>query len=260
MKRVLGGMVVSWCMGGSALAASDLTTTITAPSAYVYEPATWSVRVNNIGNQTAQNVTVAIQLPATHTSPQVYVLGTLGSTSSSCTRTGTTLNCSLGSIAKRSNKTVTFTIAFPQNAEPLVVQAAAATTSAENSTSNNGASATAALDNYGGWIVAPAPMRNRLCTGTGLTSFYECTLFPSSLSSWDSVLLPGGDLEVVGEDPGVYTGYWEQIGATELTFEVYEFGTVVATFTGFGTGGGCFEGLTTFPGSSYVSPYEVCPR
>jgi len=23
-------------------------------------------------------------------------------------------------------------------------------------------------------------------------------------------------------------------------------------------GGDCFEGLTTFPGSSYVSPYEVC--
>lgn len=49
--------------------------------------------------------------------------------------------------------------------------------------------------------------------------------------------------------------------STGLVFIYEELGVgVVAQLEGFGTSPGCFEGITTFPGSSYLSPYEVCLR
>ena len=33
---------------------------------------------------------------------------------------------------------------------------------------------------------------------------------------------------------------------------------LVAEFDGYGVDGNCFEGKTTFPGSTYMSMYEVC--
>jgi uncharacterized repeat protein (TIGR01451 family) len=246
-----------------ALAASDLTTTILppAPTKYVYESGTYTVRVNNIGNQTAQNVTVTIDLPETNTSPTVHIMGILGTKSATCTTVGTQLRCTLGSIQRNKNKTVFFNIAFPENEGALVIDATSATTSVENSTANNGASHTAALLNYAVPVTAPQAMLNTHCTGTDLTSFYECVVSPGSTMNHEIVLLPGGGIDFPGQTPGVYTGAWSQNSSQELSFMYFEFGTPIMSFQGYGVDGGCFEGITQFfPSSPYVAPYEVCPN
>jgi len=251
----------------AALAASDLTTTITvSPSvSQVYSNATYTVRVTNIGNQNASNSTVQISLPATHTSPQVYVLGTLGAKSANCTQAGTKLNCSLGTIIKNGNfKTVFFNIALPVSTTPFVFSATAATTSNENSTTNNTGTRTA-VQSYFATVVnalpgAPVTMVNSHCTGTGLTAWMECTFFPSSIASHEALYHSDGSLTIPAD--ASYTGGWTVTvtpSGNRLTFFYDDGGGVVANFTGWGADGACFEGLVTFPGSTEVSPYEVCP-
>lgn len=121
----------------------DLVTTITQPSGvHVYENGAWTFTVRNAGNKDAASVSLVIDLPQTHTSPTVYVMGE---------------------------------------------------------------------------VITP--------------------------------LLYG---------PG-YSGIWWQPTPQEISFEYYELGTLVATFHGAAVDGtSCFEGLTTFPGSTYISAYEVC--
>ena len=100
-----------------------------------------------------------------------------------------------------------------------------------------------------------ADATNMHCTGTGLAAFYECTLFPSSISSHPITFQSGNsiDLGVAG-----YSGYWTQPTTDSLYFEYYYGTDTVAVFYGEGVSGSCFEGLTTFPGSGWVAPYEVC--
>ncbi|MCX6020712.1 MAG: hypothetical protein NTZ05_03095 [Chloroflexi bacterium] len=120
------GLAAAMTAGSPAYAAgsangADLTVRITPPSGvYVGAPGQYQVAVANTGNRQADDVRVNISLPATHTSPQVSVLGTLGAFDSRCTRTGTNLNCSLGSIRKDDSKSVLFTISLPQSSAPLV--------------------------------------------------------------------------------------------------------------------------------------------
>lgn len=250
----------------TALAAADLTTTVTVNTSptLTYSSATYTVAVRNIGNKGASNSTVRIALPATHTSPQVYVLGVLGATSASCARAGTTLTCTLGTIAKSTTKTVFFNIALPVSSVPYVIPATASTTSAENTLANNTGSLTAAESYYSTPINTapgvPVTMVNDHCTGTGLTSWYECTLFPGAVSSHDTVFHDDGTITIPG-DPS-YTGQWTltptAIGS-HLYF-YYDDGTgIVAEFDGWGADNFCFEGLTTFGLSPYVAPYSVCP-
>jgi len=267
MVRALRALFTLLLAAPAALAASDLTTTITvSPSvSQVYSNATYTVRVTNIGNQNAGNCTVQISLPPTHTSPQVYVLGTLGSKSASCTQSGTKLNCNLGTINKNGSfKTVFFNIALPVNSTSLVVSATAATTSSENSTSNNTGTRTAVQSYFATTVnaqpCAPVTMVNRHCTGTGLTAWMECTFFPSAISEHDALFHDDGSL-TIPEDAS-YTGQWAVTttpSGNQLTFFYDDGGGVVANFTGWGADGACFEGLVTFPGSTSVSPYEVCP-
>lgn len=243
-----------------ALAASDLVTSITPPSGtYVYQTGRYYVTVTNNGNATANSSSVVIQLPVTHTSPQVYVMGTVGAKSASCTTSGTTLSCSLGAISKRRSTSVYFDIAMPESTSALTITATAATTSSENSTANNGASHTASLNNYAVSWSGPATITNDHCTGTTLTSYFECTLFPSSISSHDVIFNTNGTIDFSPVDSsGAYTGTWTQASADHLAFSYYEYGTLVAEFEGWGVSTSCWEGITTFPGSSYVSPYHVC--
>ena len=252
----------------AALAAADLTTAISASpgTAQVYSTARYTVTVSNIGNKSASNATVQIALPATHTSPQVYVLGLLGAKSATCSQSGTTLDCTLGSIARNTSRSVFFDIALPVSSAPFVFTATAATTSAENSTANNGASRTASQSFYATPIAAtpgsPVTMVNSHCTGTGLTAWYECTLFPSAISAHDAVFHHDGTMTFPGEP--AYGGSWTLTATptgSYLQFQIVEIGVgPAADFAGWGADGSCFEGLTTFPGSTYVSPYEVCPR
>jgi uncharacterized repeat protein (TIGR01451 family) len=251
-------------LSGTAFAASgpDLSTSITAPaSIQVDSPASYSVKVSNIGNRDASNVSLSIQLPATHTSPSVYVMGDLSSYSGSCVRSGTRLNCSLGTIRKAKSSTVSFTIALPQSSAPIAFSATASISNDVN-TGNNSASSTASItyeeidvDALVG--VGPLTVSNNHCTGTGLTAWFECTLFPSSISFHEVEFEAGGTL-TIPQEPGYY-GYWGQDSLDQLWFEYWYAGAMVASFEGNGVSSGCFEGLTMFyPDNGYVSPYEVC--
>ena len=189
-----------------AFAAADLATNITAPTGTtVYDEATWSVTVSNIGNRDASSVTVSIQLPTTHTSPSVYVMGDLGTWSSGCAKSGTKLNCTLGTIRKGKNSTVSFNIALPQSSAALTFTATATTTTSESNTANNVDSENASLI-YVDFPITDGTFLNSHCTGTALTAWFECTLFPSSISDHTTIL--NSDYSIsIPEEPD-YTGPW----------------------------------------------------
>lgn len=242
-----------------AFAASDLTTSISAPSGtYVYQTGRYTVTVNNIGNQTANSATVTIALPRTGTSPQVYVMGTLGAKSAGCTTSGTNLVCTLGNIRARRSTSVYFDIALPESTSSLAITATAATTSSENSSTNNETTVVPSLSNYLVNFSGSAVVNNRHCTGTGLTSFFECELFPSSLSEHEATLNADGSISFPAEYGPEYGGTWFSDSDDYLSFSYTEFGVVIAEFEGWGVSANCWEGITTFVGSSYVSAYEVC--
>lgn len=255
--RTLCFALGSFLMATPAMAASDVTVDVRSDANVpVYSATGYDVVVRNIGNKSASNVSVTVQLPVTHTSPQVYIMGNLGFVDSRCTRSGTRLTCALGTVNKGASKTVVFDLALPQSAAPLVVSATVTTTSAENSTSNNADSDTATQSFYS-WPIAEGDVAvNRHCTGTGLTAFFECELFPSSISFHDIVFHTDGTISIPIEP--AYSGTWSRPTADSLEVIYTYNGGVEAEFFGQGVDGDCYEGLTTFPGSTYVSPYEVC--
>lgn len=262
LKRIFTALPLLF-VAGSAQAASDVTVSITAPaSPAVYQSASYSVLVRNIGNQNASNVSLTIALPTTGSSPTNTVLGTLGSWSSGCSRSGTNLVCSLGTINRNKSKSVSFTMALPYSSAPIVFVATASTTSGENSTTNNSASHTASLTFYANPVDTSggfATVENDHCTGTNLTSWFICTLFPSSITSHTALYHADGSITFPGQDP-LYTGAWSMPNGTTLTFDYFYDGDLVATFSGRGVTNGCFEGVTTFvPDDGYDSGYLVCP-
>lgn len=246
-------------LAAPAQAASDLTSTITVPTGvYVEAAGSYSVKVSNTGNKSASNVSVVIQLPVTNTSPTVHVLGTVSGLSSGCVASGTKITCSMGSIGRASSKTVSFNMAVPEAIVPVTFTAAPTTTSSENSTTNNNSSATVSLVNYVPGFSAPDYVTNRHCTGTSLTSFYECELYPSSISSHSVTYNADNTITFDAPYDVDYSGTWQIVG-DELSFEYYELGNLVASFVGYGTSANCWEGATEFfPASSYMSMYEVC--
>jgi hypothetical protein len=240
------------------LAAADIAVQIPAPAAvHVYDTTDYDIVVSNIGNKKAAGVQLVIELPETNTSPQVYVMGTLSGVDPRCSASGTQLVCNLGDIARNTGTTVSFGIELPQADEELAVTATATSIGAENSLANNAATDVAALLDYAVAVQPGDLATNRHCTGTGLASFFECELFPSSLSDHPHEFLAGGVIAIPGEP--AYSGTWSQPTPESLVFTYEELGVgVVAEFEGWGTSPDCFEGITTFPGSTYMSPYEVC--
>ncbi len=241
-----------------ALAAADLAVNLSAPTgASVYEPGGWDVAVANIGNKTANNVVLTIDLPETMTSPTVWLMGTLGAYDGRCVRAGATLSCSLGALKRHKTTNVAFTLALPQSSSPLTITATATTSSSESGLANNTSARTAALLHPALAVVAGDAALNEHCTGTNLTSFFECELYPSSISAHDVEFLAGGAL-FLPVAPS-YSGSWSQPAADRLVFAYFdETNTLVASFDGWAVDQDCFEGLTTFPGSTWVSPYSVC--
>jgi uncharacterized repeat protein (TIGR01451 family) len=256
----------------SAAPAPNLAVQITPPGLTpVYSTGTYTVRVSNIGNKDAAAVTLTIQLPKTGTSPQVYIMGNLLSyTPATCylggpvgTDAGTRLLCNLGIVKKNLFKDVTFQIQLPEKTGNLVTTASAAITlgTPDSNPLNNSHSVNASLSYYANPIPLNVDVENKHCTGTGLTSWFECTFFPSAMSSHITQFHDNGaGLRTISfpYNPG-YTGVWYLNGAV-LNFSYYDSdGVNVANFSGRGVPGGAYEGLTTFPGSSYVSPYRVGP-
>lgn len=235
---------------------ADLQTTVMVPaSSNVYVDDTVSVEVANIGSRPAHNVMLTIQLPETHTSPTVQVMGILGDYDSNCVEVGTTLECDLGRIKRGKDRIVDLDIALPWSINSLDFDATADTTSPESSTANNtdGDSATVLYPDL--VVVGPASVTNTHCTGMDLQGFYECVISAGSTSNHYITL--NDDTSISFDFPD-YTGTWGQDTDDHLWFEYRYLGSVVAEFEGNAVDGACFEGLTTFPGSAWVSAYEVC--
>lgn len=249
--------LVTFLAATPALAAANLRVTIPAPPpTHVYDAINYNVVISNNGNQTASAVVLKIDLPPTHTSPQIKVMGTLAAVDSRCTLAGTRLTCALGSITKNNSKTVTFSIALPEAAETLSIATSVVTSSSENSYADNAAASTPTLLHYAVAVADESLADVRHCTGQNLTSFLECVLSPSSISAHTTVFHADGTLGIPGEPD--YGGEWSQPTPDSLEL-VYTYGDeVVAEFSGHGTDTDCFEGITTFPDSPYVSPYEIC--
>ncbi len=257
--------ITTFLLASTAYAAADVRVTIPQPAAvHVNDPSAIDVVVANIGNKRADGVVLTIQLPTTNTTP-IHVMGVVSGLDSRCSRSGATVTCALSSIARNSSTTVSFDMALPQADKTLAINASATSTSAENSLSNNSAVSIPPLLNYAIPVAEGDSAVVELCTGTALTSFYECTLFPSSLQSFDVDFVANQELSFP-IDPG-YGGTWSQIppGSLQtdpeyLSMTIMSMGEIVAEFEGWGSSDlpECFDGMTTFPGSTYVSPYHVC--
>jgi uncharacterized repeat protein (TIGR01451 family) len=241
---------------------ADLTVNIAPPpGVYVGQPGTYQVTVANVGRREASGVELVLTLPRTSTSPQVFVLGTLGTHDGRCALGGTHLECALGTLSRGATTTVAFTIALPQSSAALVVGASVTSASAEATTSNNSDSDTAYLLHPLVPVAAGETAHVDHCTGTDLTSFFECELFPSSISSHELQFLAGGVIAFIGAPASSYHGTWDQTaGDDRLRLDYYDGTTHEATFDGWAVGPDrCFEGVTQFyPPSGYVAPYRVC--
>jgi hypothetical protein len=247
-----------WLAAAPQAAGPDLRLTLAAPAnQQVYQSGTFTYTVANIGKKTAAGAKVVITLPGTGTSPQVFVMGTLNSFSSRCSRAGLVLTCTLGSLAKNASTTVYVDLMLPYSTAPIVLSATASTTTNEPAQGNNTVIHSAALGTYPVAMTFGTPIVHRHCTGTAsLTSFFECTLFPSSIAEHEATFNSNGTIDL----PPGYTGSWTYT-ATEnrLQFEYFEGAVLVAQFDGRGVGNNCFEGRTTFiPDNGYVSPYRLC--
>ncbi|MFM2418247.1 MAG: hypothetical protein RL385_2970 [Pseudomonadota bacterium] len=242
-----------------AASAADLTVSIQAPAGVLVEDvAHYVVQVKNVGNRNADGVVLTVDLPATHTSPGVFVLGDLSGVDPRCTRSAARLTCNLGRLNRASQTSVAFDLALPYASAPHAFVARGSTTSAENVLANNRADHVQPLTYYSESVPAPVDADITRCTGTALTSFFECTVYTGATQTFALSLDTGGIIRSVGTTTVV--GQWAQPASDSLTMTlVNTSGNVAATFDGKGVGGGCFEGVTTFPlPSVYVSPYRVC--
>jgi hypothetical protein len=246
----------------AAVAGPDLSTSMTSPANDLVEGnSRYTITVRNVGNQRSATGTLTVQLPLTHTSPTVHVLGTVGALSNGCSRVGTTISCAVGRIQSGNRATFTFDYASRQSSDPVEFRVTVRTTGGENSLANNDLTHVDSRLNYAIPVAGPWANTSRHCTGRDLTSFLECELYPSSITSHPTTLLPTGEIDFGSPAiNAVYTGTWSQPSPDRLVFQYFDYGVLAADFDGYGVPGGCFEGLTVFPDSEFVSIYEVCPR
>lgn len=247
---------------GKPATGSDLSPTLVASgSTLVGTFSHFEVVVSNLGRKPSGAVSVTIQLPLTSTSPQRYLLGELAATPSGCSRSVATLTCSLPGIAKgASSAPIAFDVRLPYSIQPVNFSVNVSTNNDTN-LGNNVLSQTAMQTYYS----VPAPSTdfaatNSSCTGTNLSSYFECTLFPSSIQSHPVTFLANGSIAL--NEPG-YSGTWS-VSGTQLTFTYTNNGQPVGVFVGRGTsvgavGQNCWEGKMEFiPASTYMAMYRTC--
>lgn len=244
-----------------AMAAStpNLRVTMVTPAVLVDHVGHYSVRVANIGTANAASVRLTIALPRTHTSPQVYILGTLGARDGRCTLAGTSLTCNLLTVARNGGYTdVAFDLTLPYSTAPLAITASATTTTPnEQNPANNQVTITPAPTPIATQLAGDYTGVARHCTGTGLTSFFECELFPSSIAGFGVTLANDGSAGITGE-PTV-DGSWYFTSPDLLHIDFAEGGDPIGEINARSVGNGCFEGPMTFSTpSTWTVLYEVC--
>jgi hypothetical protein len=245
----------------SAAAGSDLKPTITVSgSTLVGTPTRYDVRILNTGNKRSNATTVSIQLPKTNTSPTVFVMGTLGTVPTGCTKTGTRLICSFpNGIARNSvSAPIGFDLTLPYSASPIALRVDVDTNNDTNYANNNTTST--AMQTYQ-TVTPPAvnfAVTNQHCTGTNLSSYFECIVSPGSVATHPATFLANGAIDLGDPD---YLGAWA-VSGTQLTFSYTELGQPFGSFIGQGVSAGgpgqnCWDGRLTTGGPSTVM-YRVC--
>jgi hypothetical protein len=247
---------------GAAQAAPDLSVSVTQPSGvFVYQAVRYTVRVTNVGNQRSAAATLTIDLPDTNTSPTVHVLGTVGAMTTGCARSGLRITCPVPRIQGNNNfVSFFFDLTLPEAWQPVSFEANVIPGGSDAQSSNNRRTHVPLLQNHP-YVIAPAApvtVTNRHCTGQNLQSYFECTLFPSSIASHQIEFHPGGTITIPAAGPD-YGGTWSQPTPDSLVFQYTDGGSPILNFEGYGVGNRCFEGLATFvPASPYSAPYRVC--
>lgn len=232
----------------------------------VESPYQYTTRVKNIGNQTAQSVTITVELPLTATSPTRHILGKLTgvqASSGTCSIVSNKIVCNVGNIGNNQTRQVGFTFEFQVATTAPTLKTTATTLSGnEQNPANNTLSFTPAV-RYPNNVITGGRYLVTSCSGTGLTSFYECELYPSSQQSFEmDLVLPGNTISI--PIAPTYTGMWDQNSLPldkTLHFTIDGGSGTEAEFNGFATSSTCFEGITTFPQSStYNAAYRVCEQ
>jgi len=233
-------------------------TWVAPSSVFVNSPYQYTARVRNIGNQSASGVVLSIEFPLTNTSPTKRILGKVTGFPSNCSISNNRLVCNLGSISSNPNnnlRTVSFNFEYPVTTKPLNLIARASTTSMNEIVTANNELPYAPAVTYQDLPITTANVVVSHCTGQNLTSYFECELYPSSISSFEMTLDTGGVITLAY--PG-YFGNWDQPTAKQLHFVVTD-GSSGAEFNGFTSKTNCFDGIANFtPSSPYMSPYRVC--
>jgi Domain of unknown function DUF11 len=256
----LGAMLAGTAHAAPQAPRADLKVELAAPATVeITRPTTYLVTVTNLAGQTSGAITARVRLPLTNTSPQVYILGTVSGLDSRCAVAANELVCNLAGLRKGWSTSFAYTYSAPVSTKPLQMSASVASATADPQPGNNSQSVVPNLV-YPVRPISSANVRTRLCTGTGLTAFFECTLFPSSISSFDATL--NADQSIVVSGMGT-VGQWSQ-NATRTSLRmafVDGTGATTSEFNGWAiNGANCFHGLTRHLSGSgnYVSPYEVC--
>lgn len=254
-----------------AAASADVQVQMQAPSSVQISTATaYAVTVQNKGPSTATSVNLVIEFPLTDTSPTVAILGTVTESDTRCVIASNKITCAFGTLKKGKSASVSYAYTAPVSTKPLQMKATVSSAVSDNNPANNFSTIIPNLV-YPSRSILSANVVNSHCTGTNLTSYFECLLFPSSISSHITTL--NADHTIEFSDPS-YSGIWSQNTAkTSLSFSYYQSTTTgsgsttgsgttkVAEFNGYAiNGSNCFDGLTTFfpEPSTYVSPYRVC--
>ncbi len=237
---------------------ADISVDLQGPAtSQISNPTTYTVVVKNNGPATSNGITLTLEFPLTNTSPTVHVLGNvtnIGGTG--CNRSNNKLVCTVGTLKKNKTRTYTYQYTPPVSTKTLELKANVTATTNDNNNANNNDSFVPNLT-YPTRSFTSANMLNSHCAGQGLTSYFECLLYPSSISSHDSILNLDGSITIPGEPD--YTGSRTQPASHKLNFAYYGPAWLEAVFTGFAiNGANCFDGLASFPGSQYVAPYHVC--
>ncbi len=245
----------------TALAAStpNLRVTMTSPSVQVDQLGHYVVRVANIGTANAGSVRLTVQLPRTHTSPQVYILGVLGARDGRCSLAGTALTCNLQTVSRNGGFTdVAFDLSLPYSTAPLAITASATTTTPnEQNPGNNQVTITPIPTPIATQLTGGYTAINRHCTGTGLTSFFECELFPSSIAGFSTTLAADSSLTVTDEP--TIDGSWYFASPDLLHVDFADAGGPIGEIDALSVGNGCFEGPMTFAsGGTWTVMYEIC--
>lgn len=231
----------------------------------VESPYQYTTRVKNTGNQTAQNVTLTVQFPLTNTSPNKHILGKLSAiqvSQGTCSVVSNKLVCNFGNLGNNQTRQVTFTFEFQVATTLPTLKSTATTTSTNEVNPANNTLSTTPTVRYPDNIITGGPYLVTSCTGTALTSFYECELYPSSQQSFVMDLNLGGTL-AIPQAPGYY-GFWDQNSQPSnktLHFTIEGGSGTEVIFNGFATSGSCFEGIATFPQSpTHNAAYRVCEQ